>query len=762
MAHRFFKRKPTAASAAQTLKQYKIVRTIGQGGMGVVFAAEDTRLGRPVAIKRIHGTSTDPRSRERLWREARAVASVNHPNICQVYEIGEIEDEPYIVMELLDGEPLTARLERGAVEAPESVRITLEMLGALSAIHARGMIHRDLKPSNIFLTPHGAKLLDFGLARLAHGSHENVATLTRTGAIVGTPRYMSPEQLLGTELDPRTDIFATGALLFEMISGRPAFEGKTPQQVFQLILTAPPPVLDGTHAVASISRVIRRAMAKKPEDRHPSAHAMAGELRAIEFSPRDDTRGLQVKSMSRLIVLPFRILRPDPEVDYLSFSLADAITSSLGGLDSLLVRSSLTAVRYAGEVPSLERLATEAEVDSVLTGTLLRAGDLVRVNAQLTEVPAGTLLWSHTVQVPLREIADLERELAAKVIEALAVPMSDGEKRMIGCDVPASPSGYEFFLRANQQSVGYDVASWRVAVELYLQATERDPQFAPAWARLARMHWLMGKYVENQDENLSRAEHALGRALELNPDLAIAHSIANQIAVSSGRAPEALRSLLARARSGKREPDLFAGLVLALRFGGLPEASLKAHERARQLDPKILTSVTNTYWQLGRVEECLREASGDLGSVLMCLWTLGRKEEALARMRSEKMPGGHTNLQAWADAYRGVYGDRPEVARPALERLVECFLDPEGTHYAAGLYAQIGDIDKSIDALDRAIAGCFCSPQAMRNDPFLERVREHPAFHDLLRRAEQGHEEAKRIYVKEGGEAVLGPAESAA
>jgi serine/threonine protein kinase/tetratricopeptide (TPR) repeat protein len=760
MARRFFKRKPT--DAPQTLKHYRIVRTIGHGGMGVVFAAEDTRLGRSVAIKRIHGTPTDPRSRERLWREARAVASVNHPNICQVYEIGEIENEPYIVMELLDGEALTARLERGAIEPAESVRVALEILGALAAIHARGMIHRDLKPSNIFLTPHGAKLLDFGLARLVRGSHEDGATLTKTGAVAGTPRYMSPEQLLGTELDSRSDIFAIGALLFEMVGGRPAFDGKTPQHVFQLILTAPPPVLDGSCAVASISRVIRRAMAKKPEDRHPSADAMAAELRAVEFSPRDDACGLQVKAMSRLIVLPFRMLRPDPEVDYLSFSLADAITSSLGGLDSLLVRSSLTAARYAGEVPSLDRLATEAEVDSVLTGTLLRAGDVVRVNAQLSEVPAGTLLWSHNVRVPLREIADLERELAAKVIEALAVPVSDGEKRMIDRDVPASPSGYEFFLRANQQAVGYDVDGWRVAVGLYLQATERDPLFAPAWARLARMHWLMGKYVESHADNLSRAEQALGRALELNPDLAIAHGIANQIAVSSGRAPDALRSLLVRARSGKREPDLFAGLVLALRFGGLTEASLQAHERARQLDPKIPTSVTNTYWQIGRVEECLREAGGDLGNVLMCLWTLGRKEEALAWMRSAKSPGGHTHLQAWADAYRGVYEGRPELARPALERLVEGFPDPEGKFYAAGLYARIGDVERSIDALDRAIAGRFCSPRAMRSDPFLERARDHPAFHDLLRRAERGHAEARRIYVDEGSEALLGPAESAA
>ena len=276
---------PRSADAS-SIGHYKITRQLGVGGMGVVYAALDERLGRTVAIKMISENSQYPRARARLWREARSAAGINHPNICQVYEIGERDGDPYIVMELLEGESLTERLKRGVLPVGEATRIALEMLEALDALQARGLLHRDLKPSNTFLTPHGVKILDFGLARTAVSEDltrqsDGESSLTATGTIVGTPRYVSPEHLQGKYLDARCDLFAVGTILYEMVAGRPAFAGSTPLQIFHAILHEQPQPLEGSPELASLNPIVIRALAKRPEERYPSARAMADDLRRL-------------------------------------------------------------------------------------------------------------------------------------------------------------------------------------------------------------------------------------------------------------------------------------------------------------------------------------------------------------------------------------------------------------------------------------------------------------------------------------------------
>jgi len=246
--------------------------------MGEVYAAEDERLGREVALKRIrHGG--DDESRQRFWREARAAAAVNHPNVCQIYEVGEEGSEVFLTMELLEGESLDDRLKRGALDLHQALDVALAILAALEAVHARGLVHRDLKPSNVFLTPRGVKLLDFGLARSFAGP-ASAANVTRTGQIVGTPLYMSPEQLRGESVDARTDLFSFGAILFEMLTARRAFEAPTGADIFHAILYEQPPALAGSSAIAAVDRILRRALAKKAENRPSSAGEIARDLRA--------------------------------------------------------------------------------------------------------------------------------------------------------------------------------------------------------------------------------------------------------------------------------------------------------------------------------------------------------------------------------------------------------------------------------------------------------------------------------------------------
>src|SRR5260221_8943889 len=371
----------------------------------------------------------DETGRKRFWREARAAASVNHPNVCHIYEIGDHDGELFIAMELLEGEALAERLRRGPLSLSEAVPIGLGVLAALQALHARGIVHRDLKPSNVFVTPHGVKLLDFGLARpsdpelaRARGS---ATELTRTGMMVGPPRYMAPEQVTGEALDARSDLFAAGAILFEMLAGRPAFAGRNVVEILHATLYEQPPALTGSPAVAAVDRVIRRALAKRPSERPASADAMAEELSGVRGAFDDDTPAL-ARALTRLVVLPFRVLRPDPETDFLAFSLPDAIATSLSGIGSLIVRSSATAARFAGEAPDLKAMAAEADVDRVVMGTLLRSGDQLRAAAQLVEAPGGTLLTSHTVQSSLGDLFRLQDDIARRVVEALALPLAGG------------------------------------------------------------------------------------------------------------------------------------------------------------------------------------------------------------------------------------------------------------------------------------------------------------------------------------------------
>ena len=374
----------------ERIGQYRIVRQIGRGGMGVVYEARDERLQRSVAIKTIL-PAANPVMRDRFLREARAAAAVSHPHICQLFEIGEHDGEPFLAMELLEGEPLSGRLERGPVPLQEAITIALGVLSALEALHLRGIVHRDLKPSNVFLTQHGVKLLDFGLARPA-ALDVDTTSLTLPGVLLGTPRYMAPEQARGLDVDGRTDIFATGAVLFEMLSGRPAFGGDNPVDVLHAVMNAQPPALVGAIAVVDVDRVIHRALAKSPSDRYQATTEMAADLRAC--ISRSDVATVSVaRAATRLVVLPFKILRPDPSIDFLAESLPDAITISLSGLESLVVRSSLTGSRFGSVSADLATVAREANVDAVVTGSLLHASGQVRESVQLVEAPAGTVLW---------------------------------------------------------------------------------------------------------------------------------------------------------------------------------------------------------------------------------------------------------------------------------------------------------------------------------------------------------------------------------
>jgi serine/threonine protein kinase len=333
-------------AAGTHLGPYRISRQLGEGGMGVVYEAWDERLERAVALKVLRNSALDAGAAKRLQREVRLAAALNHPNICQLHDIGEAGGQLFLVMELLEGESLAERVSRGPVDLPAAIQIGLGILTSLDALHRKGLVHRDLKPSNVFLTEHGIKLLDFGLAHPLRAIARDDATANTQGALTGTPNYIAPEQLEGEEPDQRADLFAMGAVLFEMLAGRKAFSARNAFEIFHAILHEQPPALSGSDAISAVDLIIRRALAKKREERYASAQSMAEDLRAALLREASGVVA-HARTVRRLIVLPFRILRPDPEIDFLAFSLPDAITNSLFGLTSLVVRSSMTASKYA-------------------------------------------------------------------------------------------------------------------------------------------------------------------------------------------------------------------------------------------------------------------------------------------------------------------------------------------------------------------------------------------------------------------------------
>jgi len=751
---------------------YRIVRQIGRGGMGVVYEAVDDVLQRSVAIKTILPAS-DPQMRDRLVREARAAAAVSHPNICQLFEIGEHNGDPFLAMELLDGQSLAERLESGPMPPQEAIATAVTVLSALEALHRRSIVHRDLKPSNVFLSPHGVKLLDFGLARaFALATGESASTLdvnisparaetalTMPGILLGTPRYMSPEQVRGEEIDARTDLFAVGAMLFEMLSGRPAFGGGTPIEALHAVLHEQPPALVGSLAVVDTDRVIQRAMMKSARDRYQTAEEMLQELRGC-LGRGDLTGAVSARATTRLMVLPFRILRPDPTVDFLAFSLPDAITVALSGLESLVVRSSLAASKYSTDNLDLRTLAADAGLDAIVTGSLLHSGGQVRVSVQLVAVPDGTVLWTHAFQVPLDDMFQVQDAVCSAVVEALALPLSSREQRMLRRDVPASSDAYAHYLRANRLS--NVAAQWLQASEAYQQAVEADPSYAPAWARYGRCLRIMAKYGTGAEVTRWRteAESAFQRAFRINPDLSLAHNLYTYAEVESGRARQAVARLLGLVRARTSDPELYAGLVHACRYTGLLDASVAAFQRARRLDPSIRTSVAHTFFWRGEFVRAIEFDVDDPAYLsVVALVVLGRKEEADAinRAAHDHPPANAHLLQVVEAVSAMTTGDRV-AATAAVERLVSLpmFTDPEGLYYWAHTMAAAGDYDRSLDLLEKSVSMGLHSTSALEVTPTLEPLRSSPRFKTLLDSAREHQALAEKTFAEADGPRLLG------
>jgi serine/threonine protein kinase len=747
----------------ETVGHFRIVRKIGEGGMGVVYEAWDERLGRAVAIKTIRGTGESEEARKRLWREARSLARVSHPHVCQLFDAGEDGETLFLVLELLEGQSLAGRLAAGPLPVSETVEVARQILEALDALHGLHIVHRDLKPSNVFLTPHGVKLLDFGLARSAGAAPRGDAEctqstpLTAPGSFVGTPQYMAPEQVGGQEAGPAADIFAAGCILYEMLAGRRAFDGASLVDVLYAVLHHNPPPLAGSREIEALDQVIRRALAKRPQDRYASARETLEAVSAVWLSSGAVVAAPN-RTVTRLIALPFRVLRKDEETDFLAYSLPDAISSSLSGADGIVVRSTLVAARFEGP-PDPRRIAVEADVDAILVGSLMRAGDRLRLTFQLVEAPGGAIIWSDTATVSMEDLFHLQDELSKRIVRSLMLPLSEREHSILRHDRPATARAYEYYLRANQIAAVRTLDNMRLARDLYVQCLEEDPEYAPAWARLGRVYRFIEKFGEDADENLARAAEAFRKAFALNPDLPVAHNLYTPIECDHGCALPAMLRLLERARFRRNDPDLFAGLVHACRYCDELEASLAAHHRARHLDPHLVTSVPHTYFLLGDYQKTIECYGTKDGFYLDCaaMVMLGDNEKALARLRERERSALATGaVRAVMQSLRAyLEGDFEACLRAIEAGEPQTRRDPESLFYTARQLAQIKERERAHKILSGVIDSGFLCGSALSRDPWLASLNSWPDCARLLETADQRRRQAHASFLEAGGLELL-------
>jgi serine/threonine-protein kinase len=477
----------------ERLGPYEIVATVGAGGMGEVYKATDTRLGRAVAIKMVHAAHL-----ARFEREARAIAALNHPHICTLHDVGP----DYLVMEYVEGKPLS-----GPLPVEEAVRTALEIAEALEAAHHAGVIHRDLKPGNILITRAGVKLMDFGLAKMALPDPDDSVTASTGGMVFGTVAYMSPERLEGNPTDARSDIFSFGLVLYEMLGGRKAFGGPTSASTIGAILHKEAPPLN---APPQLERIVMRAIRKSPEDRFQTMSELRAALEAVRAA------GVAAQALS-IAVLPFANIGGSPEDEYFGDGLAEEILNALTQIPGLRVAARTSAFAFKGKNEDVRRIGEALGIAHVLEGSVRHSGTRVRITAQLIAVAGGNNLWSERYDRELTDIFAIQDEIAHAIVDVLKVKLTSKDPLLTKRQT-SNLAAYQAYLEGRYHFEQYTPASLARSSQYFERAIQLDPNYAAPHAGLAESYLYLTNYEPTPTrEVIPKALGAASRAIELDP-----------------------------------------------------------------------------------------------------------------------------------------------------------------------------------------------------------------------------------------------------
>ncbi len=753
----------------QRLGHYRILEKIGAGGMGEVYRARDERLERDVALKILpSGMLNEESARKRFRKEALALAKLNHPNIATIFDFDTQDGVDFLAMEHVAGLSLGQKLAAGPLGAGEAVELGMQIAAALEEAGARGIIHRDLKPQNIMVTAKGqAKVLDFGLARLVQpGSDATVETLTETGGggIAGTLPYMAPEQLRGEPGDARSDLWALGAVLYEMATGQRPFQAKLATALaadIQHKAAVPPRRLNPT-ICERFEDVILKCLKKAPEKRYQSAGEVLAALKSIATPSgissvpepgvsirRRRSRETRRRRIRSLVVLPLVNLSRDPEQEYFADGMTDALISNLAKLRALKIISRTSAMRYKGMEKSLPEIAEELDVDAVVEGSVLRAGERVRITAQLIHAATDTHLWAESYERDLRDVLLLQSELARAIAGEIQVAITPEERRHLARVRPVNPEAYEAYLKGRFHWLKLSREHLDTALGYFQLALEKDPNYALAYVGTGYAWFSRADTgVLPPCEALPRAEAAALKAAELDDNLSEVHELLASVKYICNRDWAGAEAEFRRAiqlNPNSAELRLFYSHFLIV-TGRVQEWKPEI-ERALELDPLNFFIQCFFGWQLvylHRYDEAIERlrrtlrAEPNFSSAHLGLWGAfyqkGVYEEALTEAKAFFAVLGDSEIAEALSQGDGA-ADYSSVMHLAAEKLVarsrQAYVP---AMRIARLYAHAGEKDPALEWLEKAFEQREPALAHLRVGWDWEVLRDEPRFLDLLRK----------------------------
>jgi len=785
----------------RTVSHYRITEKLGAGGMGEVYLANDTELGRRVAIKFLPAHySREPDAAKRFRREAKAAAALNHPNIITIHDVGTHDGRQYIVMEHVDGETLAKVIKRGDITLQRALEIASQIFDGLAAAHDAGIIHRDVKPENVLIDRQGrVRILDFGLAKL-HGA----SVITAEESTVGTAAYMSPEQARGAEVDARSDLFSAGVVLYEMVTGRRPFAGEHREAVVYAILHEEPQPLRRYNGQVGdgLERVVSKLLAKEPQSRYPSAQGVLvdvhaeqaqggkqgslpprppGTLRrglwiggaiavvaalfvggwwarqrgrstdAVTMTARETPASPENKSIA---VLPFVNMSDEPSNEYFSDGISEELLNLLVKIPELRVVSRSSAFSFKGKNMEIREIAERLHVVHILEGSVRRAGDRVRITAQLIEAESDRHLWSETYDRTLDDIFAIQEEIAADVVAQLKVTLL-GEPPQVGSTNARAFALYLLARHLNRQGTAEGL---NTAVDLIAQALALDPDYAEAWAELARTYSIeMNKGLLSQDEGNRLFRNAINKALLIEPELAIAHSGLGWIAMTyDGDLGAAARHYEHALALEPSNTEIIGRAALLCKNIGRLELAIGMQEYVVARDPVNPGghgNLGNFYLSAGRLDEAIASyrtaltlSPGIFGAhslIGTALLLGGKNEAALAEMQLESLEVHR--LIGLVIAHHAL-GQHVE-SDAALGELIEKY-ERDAAFNVAYVLAFRGEAGRAFEWLDKAVKYNDPGLADIVNERLFANIHSDPRWLPFLRRIGKAPEKLTAIAFK--------------